>query len=59
MNDKSRIEFIVSETLGIHSNVDELYEALMDGETKEALKILDIIGDRVRSLKADLSNKEE
>jgi hypothetical protein len=42
----------------MHNEVAEAYEALMDNENKEAVKVLDKIADRARALKADLLNKE-
>lgn len=57
MQDK-RVKFIVSETTQMHNEVAEAYEALMDNENKEAVKVLDKIADRARALKADLLNKE-
>jgi threonine dehydrogenase-like Zn-dependent dehydrogenase len=55
----SRINFIVTETTEMHNEVAEAYEALMDGETKEAIKVLDKIAERARTLKADLLTKED
>ena len=59
MISKDQINFVVSETLNMHKDVDDIYESLMDGENKEALQFLDKLGERVRNMKADLSTKEE
>lgn len=56
--DSRRIKFIVSETTAMHNDVAEAYEALIDGEDKEAIKVLDKIAERARTLKADLLTKE-
>lgn len=55
----SRIKFITSETTEMHNEVAEAYEALIDGEDKEAIKLLDKIAERARTLKADLLTKED
>lgn len=55
---ENQIKFIVSETLNMHTDVDNIYESLMDGENKSALEALDKLGERVRNLKADLATKE-
>lgn len=55
----SRINFITTETTEMHNEVAEAYEALMDGETKEAIKVLDKIAERARTLKVDLLTKED
>lgn len=56
---KRQIKFIVQETTEMHNEVAEAYEALMDEDNKEAIKVLDRIADRARVLKADLLTKEE
>jgi hypothetical protein len=56
---QNRINFIVTETTALHDKVAEAYEALMDGENKEAVKILDSIAEKARELKTDLSTKED
>jgi hypothetical protein len=56
---RSKINFITAETTAMHNEVAEAYEALMDGETKEAIKVLDKIAERARTLKADLLTKED
>lgn len=58
MEDK-RIKFILAETNTLHEEVTEVYETLMDGEDKEAIKVLDKIAERARTLKADLLTKED
>lgn len=57
--ESKKINFIVSETTAMHNEVAEAYEALMDGEHKEAIKVLDKIAERARTLKADLLTKED
>ena len=54
-----RVNFIVTETTNLHDMVAEAYEALMDEENKEAIKVLDSIAEKTRELKADLLTKEE
>ena len=56
---RSKINFITEETTAMHNEVAEAYEALMDGENKEAIKVLDKIAERARTLKADLLTKED
>lgn len=55
----SKINFIVTETTALHNDVAEAYEALMDEETKEAVKVLDRIAERARAIKLDLLTKED
>ena len=52
-------KFIVTETTALHNEVAEAYEALIDEDNKEAIKVLDRIADRARTLKADLLTKED
>jgi len=54
----SRVQFIVSETTDMHDKVAEAYEALIDGEREEAIKVLDAIADKARALKKDLLTQE-
>lgn len=56
---QKRIKFIVSETTQLHDKVAEAYEALMDEENDEAVKVLDSIAEKARELKADLLTKED
>jgi len=56
---KERISFIVAETTEMHNKVAEAYEALMDDERKEAIKVLDQIAEKSRELKKDLLTKED
>ena len=56
---QTRVNFIVTETTNLHDLTAEAYEALMDEENKEAVKVLDKIAEKARELKADLLNKED
>jgi len=56
---EKRVKFIVEETTKLHNKVAEAYEALMDGENKEATKVLDKIAEICRELKSDLLTKED
>lgn len=56
---KNRIKFIVSETTQLHDLTAEAYEALMDEEREEAIRVLDAIADKARALKKDLLTKED
>lgn len=53
------INYIVSETTDLHNKVAEAYEALMDGENKEAIRTLDSIAEKARMIKKDLLTKED
>lgn len=50
--------FITTETSILHELVSDAYEALMDGEKKEAVRILNSIAEKTREIKADLLTKE-
>lgn len=52
-------KFIITECTIIHDVVDEVYEAMMDGEDKEAIKALDNLAEKARELKADILNKDK
>lgn len=54
-----RINFIITETTELHNKVTEAYEALMDEDNKEAIKVLDSIAEKAKELKADLLTKED
>lgn len=58
-NEHKRNKFVTRETLEMHDVVTDIYEALMDREDKEALVKLEVLAEKVRSLKADLCTKED
>lgn len=58
-NEHKRNKFVFRETMEMHEIVTDIYENLMDREDKETLRLLEILAEKVRSLKADLCNKED
>lgn len=56
---KAKINFILSKTEGLHNDTAELYEALMDGENKEAIKVITKMQDTLKGLKGGIVIKEE
>lgn len=52
-------KYVVTATHELHDKVDEVYEALMDGEHEEALKQLNELTAKVGMMKKDLTTKED
>lgn len=52
-------KYIWAETSEMHDKVTEIYEALSEGENKEALVFLEQLAEKVRNLKNDLNTKED
>ena len=52
--DQNKIDFIVDKTTQLHDKSTELYEALMDKEVKESLKIIDDIRKELLTIRKDL-----
>lgn len=59
MLNSNKIKFIVAETLIMHEEVDNLYEALMDEEPKEAEQALSKLSEKIKFIREDLSKKEK
>ena len=56
---QKKVNYIVTQTTELHDKVAEAYEALMDEENAEALKVLDSIAEQTRLIKADLLTKDK
>lgn len=52
--EQSKIDFIVDGTTSLHDKVAELYEALMDKENDEALKVMDGIRKELLTIKKNI-----
>ena len=48
------IKYVMTETDDLHDMSTEVYEELMDLDKEKAVKILDKIAEKARSIKADL-----
>lgn len=59
MLNNNKIKFIVAETLIMHEEVDNLYEALMDEEHKDAEQALSKLSEKIKFIREDLSKKEK
>lgn len=55
--EQNKVNFIVAETTNLHDKTTELYEALMDNEKKEALKVITEMRSRLLAIKKDLENE--
>lgn len=54
--EQSKINFIVAETTDLHDKTAELYEALMDKESKEVvIKLIDYMRSKLLTIKKDIS----
>lgn len=56
--EQRRVRYILEETSQLHDKVDEVYEALMDNEHKQAIKLLVQLADKARLIKSDLIIKK-
>jgi len=52
-------KYIITQTTNLHDKVAEAYEALIDKEHSEAIKVLDEIGEMSRQIKKDLLTNED
>lgn len=55
--EQNKINFIVAETTDLHDRVAELYEALMDKENVESIKIIDKVRDKLLVIRKDIANE--
>ena len=59
MLNNNKIKFIVTETIQMHDEVNNLYEALMDEEHKDAEAALSKLSEKIKFIREDLSKKEK
>ena len=59
MLNNNKIKFIVTETIQMHDEVNNLYEALMDEEHKDAEVALSKLSEKIKFIREDLSKKEK
>ncbi|MCB0444250.1 MAG: hypothetical protein KDC68_01065 [Gelidibacter sp.] len=59
MLNNNKIKFIVTETIQMHDEVNNLYEALMDEEDKDAEVALSKLSEKIKFIREDLSKKEK
>lgn len=55
--DQNKIKFIVAETTELHYKVSELYEALIDDEYDNSIKIIDDIRSKLLTIRKDLTGE--
>ena len=55
--DQNKIKFIVAETTELHHKVSELYEALIDNEYDNSIKIIDNIRSKLLTIRKDLTGE--
>lgn len=56
---ESKAKSIFLTTDDMHTNVADIYEALMDEENTEAVKLIDSLSRKLKDLKESIIKKEE
>jgi len=56
---ESKAKSIFLTTDDMHTNVADIYEALMDEENTEAVKLIDSLSRKLKDLKESITKKEE